>query len=158
MVPRAATYDHETREALLKAASRIVADEGVAQLTMRRLAAEVGATTSAIYALFGSKQEVVRALHRQGFEHLIERLSRADPGLASLAYAYRAAALEQPDLYRVMFMLAPSEQDSEMLRDALGGAAFWALFHGLTSLELNGSLTDPQRVWDYALETLCPPS
>ncbi len=154
MVPRIATYDHQTREALLKAAGRILADEGVAQLTMRRLAGEVGATTSAIYALFGSKQEVLQALRRQGFEHLAEHLSRAGPGLPALARAYRQAALQRPDLYQFMFTQPLSEQDSGVVLDALGRVAVWALLHGLTSLELNGCLTDPQSVWDCALETL----
>jgi AcrR family transcriptional regulator len=138
-VPRPATYDKDTREALLVAAGRILAGEGAAQLTMRRLAGEVGATTSAIYALFGSKQEVVRAMYREGFEHLTRleaEVDQADPvaRIRALAYAYRRAALDRPHLYQVMFAcpvpdFIPDDEDMAIgqgslfiLRDAVADA------------------------------------
>lgn len=186
-MPRPVTYDQATRDALLVAAGRILAEEGAAQLTMRRLAAEVGATTSAIYALFGSKQEVVRAMYREGFSHLTQleaEVDTADPveRIRALAYAYRRAALDHPHLYQVMFAcpvpdFVPTDEDDEVgreslmiLRDAVAEAvaaqafqgdadtitvSLWALVHGLTSLELNGSLghqTDPDLVWATALD------
>src|SRR5689334_15258908 len=132
---RPATYDQDTRDALLHAAGRILTEEGAAALTMRRLAAEVTATTSAIYALFGSKQEVLRAMYRQGFEGLAQRLGEVaehDPvaRVRALGLAYRHAALERPPLYQVMFAcpvpeFTPSDADAELslstlmvLRDA----------------------------------------
>jgi AcrR family transcriptional regulator len=135
-MPRPATYDQATRDALLVAAGRILAEEGAAALTMRRLAAEVGATTSAIYALFGSKQEVVRAMYLEGFEHLTRleaEVDEADPvgRIRALAFAYRRAALDRPHLYQVMFScpvpdFVPTEEDTEIglaslmiLRDAV---------------------------------------
>jgi AcrR family transcriptional regulator len=181
-VPRPATYDQTTRDALLRAAGRILAEEGAAALTMRRLASEVAATTSAIYALFGSKEEVVRAMYREGFDGLAHHLAAVredDPvaRLRALAFAYRRAAHERPHLYEVMFAcpvpeFAPSEDDAAAgrstlmtLRDAVSAAldagairgdadtvtvGLWAVIHGLTSLELNGSLeaeTDADAVW-----------
>jgi len=123
----------------LVAAGRILAGEGAAQLTMRRLAGEVGATTSAIYALFGSKQEVVRAMYREGFEHLTRleaEVDQADPvaRIRALAYAYRRAALDRPHLYQVMFAcpvpdFIPDDEDMAIgqgslfiLRDAVADA------------------------------------
>jgi AcrR family transcriptional regulator len=107
-MPRPATYDASTRAALLRAAGRILTEEGAAALTVRHLAAQVGATTSAIYALFGSKLGVVRAMFRDGFAHLANRLaevSEEDPAtrIYALGQAYRRAALYQPHLYQVMF-------------------------------------------------------
>jgi len=144
---RPATYDQATREALLVAAGRILAEEGAAQLTMRRLAGEVGATTSAIYALFGSKQEVVRAMFREGFEHLTRLESAVDANdpverIRALAYAYRRAALDHPHLYQVMFAcpvpdFAPTEEDNRIgmeslmiLRDAVARAVATRAFDG----------------------------
>ncbi len=146
-MPRPATYDHETREALLVAAGRILAEEGAAQLTMRRLASEVDATTSAIYALFGSKQEVLRAMYREGFGHLTElesQVDEADPveRIRGLAYAYRRAALDRPHLYQVMFAcpvpdFRPDEEDLSiglaslmLLRDAVAQAVAAQAIHG----------------------------
>ena len=138
-MPRPATYDQTTRDALLRAAGRILAEEGAANLTMRRLAAEVAATTSAIYALFGSKQEVVRAMYREGFENLARcmgQVASPDPveRIRALAFAYRRAALDRPHLYQVMFAcpvpeFIPTEDDSALgvstlmtLRDAVAAA------------------------------------
>jgi AcrR family transcriptional regulator len=138
-VPRPATYDDATRDALLRAAGRILAEEGAAALTMRRLASEVAATTSAIYALFGSKEEVVRAMYREGFEGLAARLAEVtgtEPigRIRALALAYRRAAHERPHLYQVMFAcpvpeFVPSEEDAAVgratlmtLHDALAAA------------------------------------
>jgi AcrR family transcriptional regulator len=187
-MPRPATYDQATRDALLRAAGRILAEQGAAALTMRRLASEVAATTSAIYALFGSKEEVVRAMFREGFEGLAARLAevgvRDDPvgRLRGLADAYRRAALERPHLYQVMFAcpvpeFVPGEEDSAMSRatlatlqeavaaaqraGAIGGdegavtVGLWALIHGLTSLELSGSLdaeTNADEVWNTTVD------
>lgn len=138
-MPRPVTYDKDTRDALLVAAGRILAEEGAAQLTMRRLAAEVGATTSAIYALFGSKQEVVRAMYREGFEHLTRleaEVQQPEPveRIRALAYSYRRAALDRPHLYQVMFAcpvpdFVPDDEDLRIgqaslfiLRDAVADA------------------------------------
>jgi AcrR family transcriptional regulator len=146
-MPRPPTYDQATRDALLVAAGRILAEEGAAVLTMRRLAGEVGATTSAIYALFGSKQEVVRAMYREGFEHLTRlevQVQEEDPvgRLRELAFAYRRAALDRPHLYQVMFScpvpdFVPTEEDSEigmasimLLRDAVQNAVAAQAIHG----------------------------
>ena len=188
-MPRPATYDQATRDALLRAAGRILAEEGAAALTMRRLASEVAATTSAIYALFGSKEEVLRAMYREGFEGLaacLAEVAETEPigRIRALAQAYRRAAHERPHLYQVMFAcpvpeFAPSEEDAEVgratlmtLHEALTGAlrvkairgdadtltfGLWAVMHGLTSLELNGSLdiaTDPDAVWHATVDAV----
>jgi AcrR family transcriptional regulator len=186
-MPRPASYDETTRDALLRAAGRILAEDGAAALTMRRLAAEVAATTSAIYALFGSKQEVLRAMYREGFEGLATHLAEVavdDPveRIRALAYAYRRSAHARPHLYQVMFAcpvpdFVPSEEDEAVgkatlmtLREAAltalqSGAiqgdadtitvGFWAVIHGLTSLELRGSLdlaTGADAVWDTMVD------
>jgi AcrR family transcriptional regulator len=148
-MPRPATYDQDTREALLRAAGQILTEEGPAALTMRRLAAEVTATTSAIYALFGSKQEVLRAMYRQGFEGLARRLGEVDEDdplgrVRALGLAYRRAARERPHLYQVMFAcpvpeFAPSDEDSALslstlmtLREAVADAVRARAIHGDT--------------------------
>ena len=47
-------HDAGTAAALLDAAERIVESEGLAALSVRRVADEVGTTTRAVYSLFGS--------------------------------------------------------------------------------------------------------
>lgn len=102
----------ELRGALLDAASRLLAAEGVAALTMRRVAAEVGCSTTVLYTMFGGKDGLAEALYREGFERFRRRLAElaSDPDplahLYQLAAAYRASALADPHYYRVMFLQA----------------------------------------------------
>jgi AcrR family transcriptional regulator len=166
-------HDEQTRQRLLAAAGRILAVEGSAALSVRRLAAEVGTTTRALYSLFGSKQGLVRALCYDGFAALDRRIAAAaasdDPAadVTAMVAAYRACALERPDLYQVMFGGAlpfeptPAEQAfslrpldrlrATVTRGVATGAfhgrdpdrltmQIWALAHGLASLELRGAL------------------
>ena len=102
-------HNEETRRLLLDSAEALLGAEGVAALSVRRLAEEVGTTTRAIYSLFGSKQGLVHALYRIGFERLDTELASVpaskDPltALRELGHAYRRAAQAQPNLYDLMF-------------------------------------------------------
>jgi AcrR family transcriptional regulator len=106
--PRARDYE-ELRQALVDAGGRLLADEGPQALTTRRVAQEVGASTTAVYSLFGGKAGLVLAMFLEGFA----RLSRAfaavprsdDPvaDLLALGHAYRESARANPHLYELMF-------------------------------------------------------
>ena len=99
----------DARRALLDAAARIVAEEGVDALTTRRLATEVGRSTMAVYTWFGSKPNLLRALYREAFERFRDRLLAAptsDDALAdlvALGAAYHHHAVVDPNLYEIMF-------------------------------------------------------
>ena len=73
------------------------------------MAAEVGTSTTAIYRLWGSMPELVRALFLEGFRrlgaHLAEVHETEDPlaDLRALGLAYHANAIENPEFYDVMF-------------------------------------------------------
>ena len=110
------------REALLEAAARLLAGEGREALTTRRLAAEIGASTMAVYTWFGNMPSLMRALHREGFvrfgDHLRSVPSTGDSlaDLCALAAAYRSFALANPNFYEVMFgrtagAFTPDEED-----------------------------------------------
>jgi AcrR family transcriptional regulator len=115
-------HGEETREQLLDTAARLLSAEGAAAVTVRRLAAEVGTSTRAIYSLFGSKEGLLTALFRRAAETFV-RLHDAVPvaddpldELLPLGLAYRQSALEQPHLYGLLFGAAvpgfrPSEED-----------------------------------------------
>lgn len=102
----------EVRERLLDAALRLLDSEGPEALQARRLAAEVGASTMAVYTHFGGMRELLEALVRDGFLQLDQRLEQVprteDPAadLFRVGLAYREHALARPQLYRLMFGLA----------------------------------------------------
>ncbi|BFV60898.1 TetR/AcrR family transcriptional regulator [Kitasatospora sp. CMC57] len=94
---------------LLRAAAKLLAEEGPKALSTRRLAAEVGTSTMAVYTHFGGKGDLVRAMVREGFSYLNRSLTEvegtADPvaDIGALGWAYRRNAREHWHLYSVMF-------------------------------------------------------
>jgi AcrR family transcriptional regulator len=97
------------RTELIEAAARLLADEGPHALSTRRIAREVGTSTTAIYSLLGSKEQVVRAVYLEGFRRLADRqnaMARTDDPVAdlrSLGLVYFDNGLANPNLYDVMF-------------------------------------------------------
>jgi len=99
----------EVADRLLAAAARVLAEEGREAVTARRLATEIGASTMAVYTHFGSMDELLLGLWRDGFARFGAALDgppTSDDPIADWAaqgWAYRRFALENPHLYRVMF-------------------------------------------------------
>jgi AcrR family transcriptional regulator len=108
-VARPKVHDEALRVRLLDEAGRLLSDEGPAALSMRRLANDVGTSTTAVYSLYGSKSALVRAVYLEGFSRFGSRLDAVvrsdDPvvDLLNLGLAYRDSALTDPHLYAVMF-------------------------------------------------------
>lgn len=101
--------DAELAGNLIETAARLLAEEGPHALTTRRLAGEVGTSTTAVYTYYGGMDDLVRAMVHKGFSMLNDRLSAVaetdDPvsDVAALGTAYRRNALEHRNLYGVMF-------------------------------------------------------
>ena len=96
------------RRVLLDAASALLESEGPDALTMRRIAAEVGCSTSVLYSSFGGKAGVAEALWLEGFARLHDALAAVDAEeplarLAAMGRAYRDSALANRSYYAVMF-------------------------------------------------------
>lgn len=108
-MPRPKIHDESTKMALLEAGARVLAREGPAALTTRRVADEVGASTTAVYTLFGGKGGLVREIYIEGFARLAEAFAAVERGhdpvadLRALGLAYRAHGLANPHLYELMF-------------------------------------------------------
>lgn len=160
-------HDDAVRRRLLEVTGEVVSTAGADAVTVRDVAARAGTSASAVYALFGSRDALLRAVADEGYRRFADHLAAAartgDPAtdLLALGLAYRASALADPHFYRVMFASAggPVAAGSQpgpvteratfrVLRDAVarvaGGdadeaaLALWAQVHGLVSLELSG--------------------
>jgi AcrR family transcriptional regulator len=94
---------------MLDAAARLLGEQGPDAVTARRLAAEIGTSTMAVYTHFGSMDDVLLQLWRKGFARFGAALDAPpatdDPVADWMAqgWAYRRFALENRHLYRVMF-------------------------------------------------------
>ena len=96
------------RRLLLDTASVVLERHGPEALTMRRIAAEAGCSTSVLYTAFGRKSGIAEALWREGFDRLSAALEAAAGDhplerLAAMGRAYRASALANTSYYAVMF-------------------------------------------------------
>jgi AcrR family transcriptional regulator len=136
----------ERREEILGAALRLFAQQGMASVTTRAIARAVGISQPSLYAHFASAAEIGDELCRRGFEGLQARFAevvRAGgvPGerLLALGRAYVDFALDQPDLYRIAFMLEDPDC-TELDEDDAAMSAGLNAFGGLRALvaELRG--------------------
>ena len=98
------------RAEILAAATRIFLEEGVAHATMRRIAAAVGVSATALYVYFPDKDAILRAIAEATFAELLQALeaSKHGPGAAAERFraglhAYVAFGLRHADAYRLTF-------------------------------------------------------
>jgi len=182
-VARPRLHDDALRDRLLDVASRAISAHGEGSVTVRSVATAAGTSPSAVYALFGSRDDLVAAVSAEGFRrfaaHLAAVVRTDDPGadLAALGGAYRAFALADPHFYAVMFARgvrpgaerprAVEEATFLVLRDAVArlvpdaaavddvALGLWGLVHGLVSLELADLVPgdDAERAERYARAT-----
>lgn len=152
-------HDERTGAALLQAAEGIVEAEGLEALSIRRVAYEVGATSRAVYTIFGSKLGMVVALGSRAFELLgaaVEALPVTDDPAADLiasgVVGFRTFAVQHPALFRIgvqRVALPP-----EVTRGFAGAAtrALGSLHARIARLSENGGLghrSVPDATWEF---------
>jgi AcrR family transcriptional regulator len=115
-----------TRAALLEAAARVYARNGFAGATLDEVAAEAGYTKGAVYAHFGSKENLLLALLEEHFARDVaeqlalfdrERVTWERPFAGSDRWMQRL--LEEPDRFRLFVELWAHAQRDERLRARL---------------------------------------
>jgi AcrR family transcriptional regulator len=108
-MPRAKQRTPQMRERVLQAAMDMLASDGVAEFTTRRLAQHAGTSTPAVYELFGDKAGLVREVFFEGFRLLRQYLDQVGPSqdpraeLISVIGSLRRFAREHPVLAELMF-------------------------------------------------------
>jgi AcrR family transcriptional regulator len=129
------------RRAVLDAASRLLVDEGPAALTMRRLAAEVGASTMVLYSRFEGREALIALLLEEGFARFADALGAVDhpdpwENLRLLGHAYRRFALDHPRYFRLMWGGAHGarKEASPPPLDGHGRRAFGSLLIAVTRI------------------------
>lgn len=128
--PRSGSGGDETRRALLRAAHDLLAAEGPAALSVRRIAAAAGVSTMNVYSRFGGKDGVLDELWIDGFRRLGESMNdfplTDDPleNLRRCGQTYRRFARANPTYYSLMFDhtiadFHPSDRAKEVALDSL---------------------------------------
>ncbi len=103
----------DIRALVLAAAKKLFMKLDYREVTMRRIAKEIGYSPGAIYLYFKNKDEILYEIHNEGFRILHESRAKAladgpKTALEKLAAGgknYIAFALENPELYELMFIM-----------------------------------------------------
>ena len=111
-----------TIQKIAAAARRLLDEEGVDAVTMRRVADAVGISAMAIYRHFPDRAGLLNAVADQGFEELAAQLKARkfsgdiEERLAKMGNIYLDHALNNPRLFELMF-LKPREGARKYPRD-----------------------------------------
>ncbi|NED97367.1 TetR/AcrR family transcriptional regulator [Phytoactinopolyspora alkaliphila] len=115
----------------MSACLRLIESEGIAAVSLRRVAREAGVSPGAPYHHFADRSALLAALSADGFELLATRLiaaRRAGSGgvgaLSALVQAYVDFARSEPGYFRLMFRPELSEPHKHLAARTAGDAAF----------------------------------
>jgi AcrR family transcriptional regulator len=101
---RRAVRHARTKAAVLEAAWRLAEDDGVAGITLSRLAAQVDLTQPALYTYFASKNDLYDAMFAESFASLLnESVDGSDRDPAAPMLAFIAWCKANPRRFELMF-------------------------------------------------------
>jgi AcrR family transcriptional regulator len=159
------SYHHgDLRARLLSSALETIECEGIAALSLRKLARDAGVSPAAPYHHFNVRAELLAAIIAEGHEILLARLQAAaadapDPvaALRDILVAYATFAAEHPAHIRIM--LRPELGDPAVHSEvaASGGASVELLCAAVEEAQRHGSLPpgDPEPLlhlfWSLAV-------
>ena len=167
-------HDDTTRDELLAAAELLIAERGIDAVTVRDVARKAGTTTRAVYVLFGSKEQLLEALARRGFELLMSGIAAVPPSsdpardlVNRSVRGFRPFALEHPDLFRLFFTPQRSTAMAGRAATASRLTAYGQLVALVERVQRTGllgsvSVEEATMLWDalctgLALREICGP-
>ena len=101
-----------TKEQITKAALGVVSEKGVQALTAKELGAALGTSTTPIFTVFNSMQEVQDAVMlaaMERFEEYAHKAAHLGPVFKQVGMQMILFAKEEPKLYQLVFMSAINE-------------------------------------------------
>ena len=155
---------HARRAEILAAAERIFVEHGYEGATIRKIADEVGLSSTALYMHFAEKGEILHEICRQAFAALLELNLAvvAGPGgpeqrLRRMMQAYVDFGFANPNAYRLIYMTRPVELRHGALSAAqeLGGSLYRSFEQVVEDAEAEGRLRGDARTTAQALWAGC---
>ncbi|MBK1876679.1 TetR/AcrR family transcriptional regulator [Pelagicoccus mobilis] len=142
------SYHHgDLRNSLISAGLKVLREDGLDALSLRRVAREAEVSAAAPYRHFKDKQALLAAISETGFRKLRSMLVAANedkPGdLDNSGTAYLAFAQQHPEQYRLMFthnLMCADDVDQE-LKDSSANA-FGALVETIEAGIKNGQIAN----------------
>lgn len=104
--------DPLTRDRIVDTARSMIEVGGLGSVSLRRLAGALGVTAPALYAHVADKDDLIRAVAEREFDALMARFVAVDTAepierIRQLCHCYVDHALENPELFRTMFVYPP---------------------------------------------------
>jgi AcrR family transcriptional regulator len=148
-------YHHgDLRMALVQAARTILERDGLAALTLRACAREVGVSHAAPLHHFSNLAELLAGVATSGFEDFVQALDEgsreiSDPldRLIGMGVAYVRFAAANPALYRVMFGSETPHSKTEALGAAMHAAWNQLYFASVAAAGQTQALSNATLVW-----------
>lgn len=167
-----------SRQQVIDEARRLIIEEGMAGASLRKLAARLGVTAPALYSHVTDREDLLTSVAEHALGQLRDRFEsiEADDPLERLRQqcrSYMEFAVENPDLFDMMFMFPPhldgapslgveSPLATELFADAVAATMaatpsetrddadpllvvlpIWATIHGMASILTMGLPLDP---------------
>jgi len=111
----------EIRKTILEAAGELFVREGIANVSMRKIAERIEYSPTTIYLYFKDKAELISALVREYFEEFLEKVGTAtaalpdDPleAIKASMRAYIDFGIGNPFAYRLAFMIETQAREGD---------------------------------------------
>ena len=155
---------HARRAEILAAAERIFVEHGYEGATIRKIADEVGLSSTALYMHFTEKGEILHEICRQAFGALLE-INQAivtEPGgpeqrLRRMMSAYIDFGFANPNAYRLIYMTRPVElqQGAQSAAQELGYTLYRSFEEVVDAVGADGRLRGDARTTAQALWAGC---
>lgn len=150
---------HSRRAEILAAAERIFVEHGYEGATIRKIADEVGLSSTALYMHFADKGEILQEICRGAFEtltettrHIVAADAPPEQRLRSMVEGYVRFGFENPNAYRLVYMTRPLEaRDAQTAAQEVGLSLFVAFQQVVDETAAAGRLRADPRAAAQAL-------
>ena len=151
---------HARRAEILAAAEKIFVEVGYEGATIRKIADEVGLSSTALYMHFSEKSEILHEICRSAFERLKEAnadVIAADVApevrLRRLIEAYVEFGFANPNAYRLIYLTRPTEarEGAESAAQMMGAELYRSFEAVVAAVEAEGRLNGDVRASAQAL-------
>lgn len=151
---------HARRAEILAAAEKIFVEVGYEGATIRKIADEVGLSSTALYMHFSEKSEILHEICRSAFERL--KAANADVIAADVApevrlrrliEAYVEFGFANPNAYRLIYLTRPTEarEGAESAAQMMGAELYRSFEAVVAAVEAEGRLNGDVRASAQAL-------
>ncbi|WP_245591477.1 TetR/AcrR family transcriptional regulator [Brevundimonas bacteroides] len=151
---------HARRAEILAAAERIFVEVGYEGATIRKIADEVGLSSTALYMHFSEKSEILHEICRGAFQKLkdanaavIAADAAPEVRLRRLLEAYVDFGFANPNAYRLIYLTRPVEarEGAETAAQSLGAELYRSFEAIVASVDAQGRLNGEVRAVSQAL-------